>query len=450
MAWSDACSVGEADWGWAEWKGRAYAGALGRSIGGGVAEDGYDRGLWAWWVKGRTEHGGSMAGKEAAKFRAGREAARALAGLVMVGVLVVLSACSSLPRTPVPAELVEGARVAGLHGVRFWGDQADEKLISRFMESIERERAAAGLAADEELPDADYLALSGGGQDGAFGAGLLCGWTARGDRPTFKVVTGISTGALIAPFAFAGPEYDFVLREVYTTISTRDIEKERSILGGLTSDAMADVHPLRDLIARYVDESFVAKVAAGYRAGRLLLLGTTNMDAQRPVMWSMGALAASGHPESVRLFRDIMLASASIPGVFPPVMFEVEAVDGGRYDEMHCDGGVSTQVFLYPAAFSFRDLPGEAAAKRTRHLYVIRNAKLSPTHEAIKRKILPITGRAIATLIKTQGVGDLYRIYLGSQRDGLDFNLASIPEDFRAESTEAFDPGYMMPLFQPG
>lgn len=376
--------------------------------------------------------------------------ARAGLALIMASVLAILSACSSLPRTPVPAELVEGARVSGLHGVRFWGDQADEKLINRFMESIERERAAAGLTAEEELPDADYLALSGGGQDGAFGAGVLCGWTARGDRPSFKVVTGISTGALIAPFTFAGPEYDFVLREVYTTISTRDIEQERSILGGLTSDAMADVHPLRELIARYVDEDFVAKVAAGYRAGRLLLLGTTNMDAQRPVMWSMGALAASGHPDSVRLFRDIMLASASIPGVFPPVMFEVEASDGGKYDEMHCDGGVSTQVFLYPAAFSFRDLPGEATAKRTRHLYVIRNAKLSPTHEPIKRKILTITERAIATLIKTQGVGDLYRIYLGSQRDGLDFNLASIPEDFRAESEESFDPKYMRPLFQRG
>lgn len=373
-----------------------------------------------------------------------------LLAALMVGVQTVSTGCSTLPRSPVPAELVQGSRIPGMRGVRFWGDQADDRLIARFMESVERERAAAGLAPGEALPDADYLALSGGGQDGAFGAGLLCGWTAHGDRPSFKVVTGISTGALIAPFAFAGPEYDFVLREVYTTISTRDIEKERTILGGLTSDAMADVQPLRALIARYVDDAFLRRVADEHRKGRLLLLGTTNMDAQRPVMWALGALAASEHPGSLQLFRDIMLASASIPGVFPPVIIEVDAPNGARHDEMHCDGGVSTQVFLYPAAFSFRDLPEEAVANRVRHLFVVRNAKLAPSYEPIPRKILPITARAIETLIKTQGVGDLYRIYLGSQRDGLDFHLASIPQEFHAESNEAFDPGYMKPLFQLG
>lgn len=369
---------------------------------------------------------------------------------LIVGVLSLSTGCSTLPRNPTPAELVQGSRIPGMRGVRFWGDQADDRLIARFMESVERERVAAGLAPGDTLPDADYLALSGGGQDGAFGAGLLCGWTARGDRPEFKVVTGISTGALIAPFAFVGSEYDNVLRDVYTTISTRDIEKERSILGGLTSDAMADVQPLRDLIARYVDEAFLRRVADAHHKGRLLLLGTTNMDAQRPVMWAMGTLAASGHPDSLQLFRDIMLASASIPGVFPPVIIEVDAPNGARYDEMHCDGGVSTQVFLYPAAFSFRDLPEQAVANRVRHLFVVRNAKLAPSYEPIKRKILPITARAISTLIKTQGVGDLYRIYLGSQRDGLDFNLASIPQEFQAESNEAFDPDYMRPLFQLG
>lgn len=391
--------------------------------------------------------------KPSSSARRGASAQGSLATLIVVlsfGVLALSTACSALPRHATPAEQVEGSRIPGMRGVRFWGDQADDHLVKRFMESIERERAAAGLAPGAELPESDYLAISGGGQDGAFGAGLLCGWSVRGSRPSFKVVTGISTGALIAPFAFVGPDYDYVLRDVYTTISTRDIEKERTIIGGLTSDAMADVQPLRNLIARYVDAEFLRRVAEEHRKGRLLLLGTTNMDAQRPVMWAMGTLAASEHPDSLQLFRDIMLASASIPGVFPPVIVEVEAPNGQRYDEMHCDGGVSTQVFFYPAAFSFRDLPEPEVAGRERHLYVIRNAKLTPTYEAIDRKILPITARAIATLIKTQGVGDLYRIYLGAQRDGLDFNLASIPQQFDAQSSEAFDPDYMKPLFQLG
>jgi hypothetical protein len=120
------------------------------------------------------------------------------------------------------------------------------------------------------------------------------------------------------------------------------------------------------------------------------------------------------------------------------------------YDEMHCDGGVTSQVFLYPASFSFNDLPDQAAATRKRHVYVIRNAQLSASHKKIDRSIFPIAGRAISTLIKTQGVGDLYRIYLGTQRDGLEYNLAYIPESFTLDSKEAFDPEYMRPLFQLG
>lgn len=364
--------------------------------------------------------------------------------------VLVLGACSAPRRNPVPKDLAATAAVAGMPTVRFWGDTADASLLARYMLSLEREVKAAGVGSIAELPDAYFLALSGGGSDGAFGAGLLCGWTERGDRPTFKIVTGISTGALIAPFAFAGPEYDHVLRDVYTNISTRDIVHQRSILGALTSDAATDVEPLRALVAKYVDQAFIDKVAEESRRGRLLFIGTTNMDAQRPSMWAMGAIAASGHPDSIQLFRDIMIASASIPAVFPPVMIEVQGADGKMYDEMHCDGGVTSQVFLYPASFSFNDLPDQAAVSRKRHVYVIRNAQLSASHKKIDRSIFPIAGRAISTLIKTQGVGDLYRIYLGTQRDGLEYNLAYIPESFTLDSREAFDPEYMRPLFQLG
>lgn len=359
-----------------------------------------------------------------------------------------LAACSAMPRQPVPADRASDAVVPGMPSARFWGDQTPPQFRERFLATLERERLDQNLPSIADLGDAHYLALSGGGSDGAFGAGFLCGWTERGDRPSFKIVTGISTGALIAPFAFLGPEEDHVLREVYTSISTRDVSVTRSIVAGLTSDALADSEPLRRLIAKHVDRDFLARVAAEWRKGRILLIGTTNMDAQRPVMWSMGAIAASGHPDSLELFRSVMLASASIPAVFPPVMIRVEA-DGRTYDEMHADGGVTSQVFLYPASFSFRELPG-AAATRRRHVYVIRNSRLDPQRTVVPRRTLRIAARAVSTLIKTQGVGDLYRIYLGCERDGLDFNLAAIPDSFDLEPKEAFDPAYMKPLFELG
>jgi len=130
-------------------------------------------------------------------------------------------------------------------------------------------------------------------------------------------------------------------------------------------------------------------------------------------------------------------------------MIEVEA-GGERFDEMHVDGGTAAQVFLYPAALSIKALAHDFGVDRSRHVYIIRNSKLSAEWQPVRRRSLNIAARAVATLIKTQGVGDLYRIYLGAQRDDLDYNLASIPDDFNHESDGAFDPVYMAALFQRG
>jgi len=372
---------------------------------------------------------------------------------VELGVLLLCSVvtwgCASVPRHAVPRTGESRAMVPGMPGVRFWGDVSSPELERWLADGIDRERAYLHTQGIEELPEASYLALSGGGADGAFGAGVLCGWTEHGDRPAFRMVTGISTGALIAPFAFVGPDYDHVLREVYTTLATRDIAMQRSLLDGLTSDAIYDNAPLRRLIEKHVDEAFLARIAEEHRKGRGLILGTTNMDTQRPVIWAMGAIAASGHPDALRLFRDVMIASASIPGVFPPVMVRVEA-DGTEYDEMHADGGTAAQVFLYPASFSVKKFAEEHHAERDRTVYVIRNARLAPEHAEVPRRTLAIAQRAVSTLIKTQGVGDLYRIYLGCVRDHLSYRLAYIPEDFANTPAEMFDPPYMKALFDLG
>lgn len=286
-----------------------------------------------------------------------------------------------------------------------------------------------------------FLAVSGGGANGAFGAGLLNGWTVTGDRPEFTMVTGISTGVLIAPFAFLGPAYDEELKAVYTTVSTEDILKL-----GLTGDALAGTEPLKALIARYVDEALRQAIARECNRGRGLLIGTTNLDSGRPVVWSICTIATSGDPKAFDLIREILRASAAIPGAFPPIYFEVEA-NGQRYDEMHVDGGATSQVFLYPAKFDFHQFLEDVGLKGEPRMYVIQNARLEQKWEAVKPELGAIIGRSILTLIETQGEGDLYRIYLGAQRDGVDFNLAYIPDSFGVESQEPFDQNYMQMLF---
>jgi predicted acylesterase/phospholipase RssA len=226
---------------------------------------------------------------------------------------------------------------------------------------VKREREFEGIAKGTALPGEAYFAISGGGQDGAYGAGMLCGWTDRGDRPHFRIVTGVSAGALIAPFVFAGSEYDSVLREIFTSVHTKDIARSRNLLSALTGEALYDSDPLRDMLKKHVNQAMLAKVAAEYRKGRNLFVATTNLDAQRPVIWALGKIAASGHPDAPQLFREVMLASASIPGIFPPVYVETQVGDK-TYEEMHVDGGATSQVFLYPPTFDFRSFASDAGA----------------------------------------------------------------------------------------
>jgi len=294
-----------------------------------------------------------------------------------------------------------------------------------------------------------YLAISGGGANGAFGVGLLAGWTATGTRPEFTMVTGISTGALIAPFAFLGSDYDHVIEEVFTTTSTKDIAKKRSMLSAITSDAAASTEPLQELIARHVDEPLMQAIAAEFQTGRNLLIGTTNLDVKRPVIWNLGRIAASGHPDALEWIRKVLLASASIPAAFPPVLMEVEA-EGETYDEMHVDGGAAAQVFLYPVGLDWDFLLEKLDVPGTPRIYVIRNSRMKPRWKVVNNKLLPIMGGSVSALIRTQGIGDLYRIYLVAQKDGMDFNLAYIPADFDETPEEQFDPIYMKKLFDVG
>jgi patatin-like phospholipase/acyl hydrolase len=295
------------------------------------------------------------------------------------------------------------------------------------------------------LPPAHYLAISGGGDNGAYGAGLLNGWTETGGRPQFKAVTGVSTGALIAPFAFLGPSYDPVLREVYTTINAERVYRARGLSAALFDDAMTDTTPLAEFIAKFADAKLVEAIAAEYGKGRMLLIGTTNLDAQRPVIWNIGAIAASGHPQALQLVRQILRASSAIPGLFQPVLIEVE-VDGKKYQELHVDGGAIAQLFLYPPSIELR----EVGVRRERHAYVIRNARLDPDYAVSQRRTISIAGRAINTMLAASGLNDVLRVYFTTKRDGVDYNLAYIGADFDTLKPGEFDQGYMRALFDYG
>ncbi len=341
-----------------------------------------------------------------------------------------------------PAGLEADAVVVGFpKTIRYFpGDAVHVKdFEDDYLASLEAERNFLKLTT-KELPPAAYLAISGGGDNGAFGAGLLNGWTKAGTRPEFKLVTGVSTGALIAPFAFLGPAFDATLKALYTGVSLHDIAEQRSLLSVLYSDALADTAPLQKLVKKYVTQEVLDAIAVEHAKGRILLLATTNLDVRRAVIWNVTEIAATKAPGALDLVHKILIASAAIPGTFPPVMIDVEA-NREKYQEMHVDGGTAAQVFVYPAALQLHEL-----FERQRTLYVIRNARLDPEWAQVDRRTLPIAFRAITCLIQNQGVGDLYRIFAVAQRDHVDFNLAFIPPSFDTPHNADFDPAYMRAL----
>jgi len=368
--------------------------------------------------------------------------------LTLITIALLLAGCGTVQiRNPVPLSVQEEPRVLGRTDLRFWGDDIPPQIEQR-VRTLSHEEIRTDYPALFGQPH-NYLAISGGGSNGAFGAGLLVGWTRTGNRPLFQMVTGISTGALIAPFAFLGPDYDPVLKAVYTTISTKDILFERPLLKIMGSDAAADSTPLLGMIQRYVNDDVIAAIVAQHRTGRRLYIGTSDLDHMRPRIWDIGAIASNGKAGAKDLIHRIMLASASIPGVFPPVRVTVEA-QGLYYDEMHVDGGVCSQVFVYPAAMDWRSLLDKLEVPGPATTYVIRNSALKPERKAVEPKLAAIAGRSISSLIRTQGIGDLYLIYMLSRRDGGNFRLAYIPDDFDEISKEPFDTAYMNKLFERG
>jgi predicted acylesterase/phospholipase RssA len=325
-------------------------------------------------------------------------------------------------RTPFTAEEQANAVVPGIPDARAWGDSdADFRRL---------------------LPQASgpWLALSGGGADGAFGAGVVIGWTATGKRPEFAVVSGVSIGALIAPYAFLGSNYDDQLRENFENITAADVFEDRS-----TGESLLDSWPLKRLIEKRITPDLLTAIAAEHRRGRRLLVATTNSDVGRRVIWNMGAIAAQGDEKALKLFRDILLASSSIPGFFQPVEIEVEA-GGKKFSELHLDGTVTAPFFVAPET----TLGPGGSGLPTDQVFVIVNSKLSSEFIMPERKTMSILGRTIGLALVTELRVELLLLSSYAQRLGIGVNAASVPDAFSQPNRGLFDHEYMRALFEFG
>lgn len=344
-------------------------------------------------------------------------------------------------RHAVPEALIYKAEIPGMKNIRFIGDPLKIKNIKALGE-IYKSNFIKARFLNKEI---NVLAISGGGANGAYGAGVLCGWSETKHRPPFDIVTGVSTGALIAPAAFLGESYDGLIKDIYTNISDMDIMKQDMVnflFEGRPS--LLDTEPLRGVLKKAVTQKLLDDVAREHLKGKRLYIGTTNLDAKRLVIWDMGAIASSGSPEALELFRNVMLASASIPVAFPPVMFRVKA-NGRFYDEMHVDGSVATQLFG-PMLVLCHD---EVKVKKT-NVYVIRNGKFADVPSAVPYKVWDIAGAAFSTLMTWQSYGDLYRFSALARYKRISFFFACIPYEFNEPRKSEFDLSYMRKLFYRG
>jgi hypothetical protein len=336
-----------------------------------------------------------------------------LAGALAAALAIGLAGCATLPREPFTRDEQVLAAPEGFAGVRYTEDQPELlALLARALKSDSR-------------GEVDALALSGGGANGAYGAGLLHGWSLHGGRPEFSVVTGVSTGALTAPLAFAGPAWDGILRNAYTGPKVVHLLRGRGVMGLLTP-GLYRRRPLRDLVYGYVTDDLLRAVAAEHVKGRRLLVATTNLDTEKLVVWDMGAIATRGGPAARALFAEVLIASASVPGVFPPTLITVSA-DGHRFSEMHVDGQTESAFFAFPPALLLGNWRGGRPLRI--HLHIIVNGQIDSTFAVTPQATLPVLGRSFGTASKASVRAVLISTAQFCQTHGCDIALSTLPAD---------------------
>ncbi len=362
----------------------------------------------------------------------------------------VLSGCSRvLVHRPLEREIYEKIDVndAG-PPYRWWGDVAPSDAtflrLSGMMDDQPSDDVQKGA-----ISTFNFLAISGGGANGAFGVGILAGWTESGQRPEFDVVTGASTGAIIAPFAFLGPDYDEVMWEIYYKTRRNDIFKPKFLSGLFGGAALTDTDSLKKQIDHYVDAELVEEIAVEYKKGRNLFIVTTHFDALRPMIWDVGRISVTQGEHAVDLIRQVILASSAIPVLFPPVLIEQEH-HGELFTEMHVDAAVSRNVYAYPVQIKLGDIDNRLGVHTKRRIFVLQNANSELGYGPVRAEVLKMAERALKGLLQKKGNADIERIYYLAQRDQFDFNMIEIPPEFVADGATDFDGEYMAELLQLG
>jgi predicted acylesterase/phospholipase RssA len=359
----------------------------------------------------------------------------AISGLTLCALL--LGACANAPRAPFTEADQAAAVPTGPKPIRYWADAP----VSAFQGTTRRALAQKGQPFT-------YLALSGGGGGGAFGAGLLNGWTETGTRPQFTIVSGVSTGALIAPFAFLWSSYDQTLKQIYTSGQAANLISQANPLGAVFGNGLVGRGPLRELVESYLSDDLIEAIAREDEKGRRLLVVTTDLDAQRAVVWDMGAIAATGGPGAFKLFRDVLAASASIPVVFAPQFIDVQTADRS-FQEMHVDGTVSAPVFTLPDAILFGGK--KVVARGTRpDLYVIVNSRIDPTFEIVPNQVEAIAAHSFSTMNRIATKAVLAQTYNAAGREGFAFHLAYIGKDIPDSGGTGFETEAMRRLYDYG
>ncbi len=356
--------------------------------------------------------------------------------LAVLFTLGLASACAAPARIAYTAAEQRAAVPPGFADVRLSISKRAE--AEKLVELFRAQRAARGRPLE-------ILSLSGGGANGAFGAGVLYGWSQHGDRPAFDVVTGISTGALAAPFAFLGPAYDEALKAGYTSGRSAELLDFRGLLAFFRPSLFSG-RPLARLVEDLVDDQVVAAVAREHKAGRRLLVGTTNLDTQALTLWDMGAIATAGGPRATRLFRTVLVASASVPGVFPPVMVEVEA-NGRRFAEMHVDGSAISSFFAVPNSLLL--WTGQDTDELKARLYVLINGALDEDFAVTPNETLPILRRSFDVASKTNTRTELTAVAAFAERNGLALRMSHVPPGVNPSPLD-FDQQRMTALFEQG
>jgi hypothetical protein len=364
--------------------------------------------------------------------------------------LSALAGCTQAPRYCVPASYCSNNPAVELQTIRYQTDGGEPMVVAAQFQRFRYDAA--------EVPDPApgqphrILALSGGGAYGAYTVGVLNGWTRSGDRPEFDIVTGISTGSLIATYAFLGPRYDLALYQVYTGVTDHDIYRKRPKLALLFSESTASSEPMKRLIESRIDDRLLHEVAQAHARGRRLYVGTTDLDRRRFVVWDMGQIASSGRPDALELYQKILLASASVPGFFPPVQIE-RCGNQQRCTELHADGGASCQVYVPGSILKAKQQASEAGPRSLAgsQVFIIMAGKLYADPECVNPRLTDIAGAAVKSLVHSEARNELIKIWTQCQLSGMDYQLSAIPQSARIPADGlSFDPAGMRMLYNLG